>query len=237
MQFSNIIVILLLSLSWHPWLCVRRNVVLVHICPPRLLDHIRSLLGHHHDRRYGIAVGPSRKHGRVHHPQVGHTEHPELRVDHRLRIVGRSHLASPRMMIFGLRVSDHHARPIRVRVILVLSAFRVRRNVRLHVPPTQCSRAHQSQHYPDAVHHGQHVPRVLEVIRLNDRVVQRISRPQSDVALAPCQQVSRSGPHVRPRTVILPVRRAVRIHRDLVTVGRQTIEVHLCVGYLSEQQT
>jgi len=216
-----------------PWLCVRWHVVFVRVCTPCLLDHIWALLGHHYDRRYGIAVGPGGEHGRIHHPQIGHTEYPELWVDNRLRVADRSHLASPRMVVLGFRVRDHHAGPVCVRAVHVLRASIIRRSVRLHVPLAQCPRVHQRQHDPYAFHHGQHVPRVLEVIGLDDRVIQRVAGPQRDVALAPCQQVRRSGPHVRPRTLVIAVRRTIRIQGDLVTVGCKAIEVYLCIGHLN----
>lgn len=222
-----------------PLFLIARHVVLVRVRAPRPLYHVRSLFGHHDDRCYGIAVGSRGEHGRVHHPQVGHAQHPELRVDHRARVAGRSHLARARMMVLRFGVRDHHARPVRVAVVRMVLAARQRRRVRPHVPFGQRLCAHQRQHDPNALYHGLHVPRVLEIVRLDDGAVQRVAGPERDVAHALGQKVRGPGPHVsgrRGRTVVvLPVRRAFRVQGDFLTVRRQPVKVHLSVGYLEKR--
>lgn len=188
-----------------------RHVVLVHIRDPRPFHHVRSLLGHHYDGSDGIAVWSRGEHGRVHHPQIGHAEHAKLRIDHRLRIIRRSHFARACVMVLGPGISDHHAGPVRVRPVCMGHALRIRGRFQTHIPFSHRPCVHQRQYDPYALHHGQHVPPVLEVIRLDHRVIQRVPSPQRNIPLASGQQIRGPGPNVRSLAIIFPVRRARRI--------------------------
>ena len=69
-------------------------------------DQIGSFLGDHDNRRVDVAADQVRHHRSVDDAQCVDTQHPELGVDDRIRIVRPSHLAGAERVMKG-----NHSRP------------------------------------------------------------------------------------------------------------------------------
>lgn len=91
---------------------------------PGGLDEVGSFLADHVGRRHGVSAR-DRGHDRaVDHPELGNTVHHQLRVDHGVPVVLRTHLAGARLVVHLHGQSFHATAPVLVRAVLQVPAAR-----------------------------------------------------------------------------------------------------------------
>lgn len=155
---------------------------------PVLFDHIRGLLADHDHRRVRVAADYGGHYGCVDHTQSVDAVHPEPRVDHRVRVAGRAHLARARRMVDSKRKVPERALPVRVTEQLVLLAPGHGREQRPGIVSAERGCVGHVERDPDALDEHAHVLRVGEIVGLDDGMRYRVGRPQPHPARAPRPQ-------------------------------------------------
>ena len=89
------------------------------------LHHVSRYLADHHARRVSVPGNVLRHHGGVRHPQVWHTVHPQLRVDHRLRVTRRAHPAGAHVVVKVVSDVAGRAFPVCVTERVQVAALRI----------------------------------------------------------------------------------------------------------------
>jgi hypothetical protein len=145
-----------------------------------LLDHIRALLGDHHDGRVDVAVGDGRHDGGVDHPEALDPVNPELGIDDGHGVVGRAHLRGAAHVVYRHGVLPDGAVPVLVRVRGQVLA--VGQGLVVKSGPESSHGRGPAEGYRrlHALSQDVHVVRVGQVIVVHEGVVQGIARAELD---------------------------------------------------------
>ena len=148
-----------------------------------MFDHVGGLFGHHDDGSVGVAAGHVGHDGSVDDAQVADAVDAQPGVDDGRRIRRRSHFAGADGVVVGLRVAADEAGPVLVGVDGVVLAAGERLGVEARAELLEGLGSGQGQSDLDALDEHAQVLFDGEVARIDERMVVRIGRRQTDGAL------------------------------------------------------